>query len=232
MRIDPAVRSRWPRIAEGAVDTDAARASMVEHHIAARGIVDERVLAAMSSVRRERFVPKDVAQFAYEDHPLPIGSGQTISQPFIVALMAEAAEIGPDDKVLEIGTGSGYGAAVLARLAASVWTVERLASLTATARDRLASEGIDNVHVVEGDGTLGWPDEAPYDAIIVTAGAPAVPTALQNQLAHGGRLVIPSGSKNRGQTLLRVRRGLGDSGYRSEELGLVRFVPLIGEQGW
>ncbi len=214
------------------MDTDAARARMIEQHIAGRGITDERVLAAMKSVRRERFIPKDMVQFGYEDHPLPIGLGQTISQPFIVALMAEAAEITPTDKVLEVGTGSGYGAAVLAQLAEEVWTIERLEDLAETARHQLTAEGIANVHVLEGDGTLGWPDEAPYDAIIVTAGAPAVPTALSEQLAAGGRLILPSGPKRQGQTLVRVRRRSDNSGFDTEDLGLVRFVPLIGEQGW
>jgi protein-L-isoaspartate(D-aspartate) O-methyltransferase len=204
---------------------------MVERHIAGRGITDKAVLAAMKSVHRERFVPADMAQYSYEDHPLPIGLGQTISQPFIVALMAEAAEIKPADKVLEVGTGSGYGAAVVAHLAAEVWTIERLEDLAETARHQLAAEGVDNVHVVVGDGTLGWPDEAPYDAIIVTAGAPAVPRTLREQLAQGGRLILPSGPERHGQTLLRVRR-LADDKYETEDLGLVRFVPLIGEEGW
>ena len=204
---------------------------MVEHHIAGRGISDERVLEAMAQVHRERFVPEDMVQFSYEDHPLPIGLGQTISQPFIVALMAEAAEIAPTDKVLEVGTGSGYGAAVVAHLAAEVWTIERLDDLAETARTQLSAEGVGNVNVVVGDGTMGWPDEAPYDAIIVTAGAPAVPDALREQLAIGGRLILPSGPERQGQTLLRVRRTDADN-YETEDLGLVRFVPLIGEQGW
>lgn len=213
------------------MDTDAARARMVKDHIAGRGISDERVLAAMKSVHRERFVPGDMVQFSYEDHPLPIGLGQTISQPYIVALMAEAAEISPTDKVLEVGTGSGYGAAVVSHLAAEVWTIERLDDLAETSRNQLSAEGVENVHVVVGDGTLGWPDEAPYDAIIVTAGAPAVPSALRDQLAVGGRLILPSGPERHGQTLLRVRR-VTDDRYETEDLGLVRFVPLIGEQGW
>lgn len=204
---------------------------MVEQHIAARGITDKRVLAAMTAVHREQFVPGDMAQYSYEDHPLPIGLGQTISQPFIVALMAEAAELAPGDRVLEVGTGSGYGAAVVAQLVDEVWTIERLNDLAETARNRLSAEGVQNVRVVVGDGTLGWPDEAPFDAIIVTAGAPAVPIALQEQLSVGGRLILPSGPERKGQTLLRIRR-VSDDRYETEDLGLVRFVPLIGEQGW
>lgn len=207
-----------------------ARTRLVERDLSARGVTDERVLAAMASVRRERFVPADMVEFAYEDSPLPIGSGQTISQPFIVALMAEAAEIGPSDRVLEVGTGSGYGAAVLAHLAAEVWTIERHDDLAETARRRLEGEGIDNVKVLVGDGTLGWPEEAPFDAIVVTASGPVVPQALREQLTDGGRLVLPSGPDGRGQALLRVRRVDGD--YQTDDLGPVRFVPLIGAQGW
>lgn len=209
---------------------EAARARLVERDIAARGLTDARVLAAMGSVRRERFVPPDLMDFAYEDRPLPIGSGQTISQPYIVALMAEAAEIGPDDRVLEVGTGSGYGAAVLAHLAAEVWTIERYEGLAKTAHRRLRAEGLDNVHVAVGDGTLGWPEEAPFDAIVVTASAPDVPPALRQQLADGGRLVLPTGPERRAQALLRIRRIADD--YTTEDLGPVRFVPLIGDQGW
>jgi len=211
-------------------DLDAARARSVDHDIAARGITDERVLSAMRSVRRERFVPAELAQSAYDDNALPIESGQTISQPYIVALMAEAAEISPSDTVLEVGTGSGYGAAVLAELAAEVWTIERHANLAESARRQLRAEGIDNVHVLVGDGTLGWPEKAPYDAIVVTASSPGVPGALREQLAVGGRLILPTGTKRRGQKLVRVRRRNGD--YSREDLGSVRFVPLIGSQGW
>ena len=203
---------------------------MVEHHIAARGIADERVLAAMGSVRRERYVPTDAAEFAYEDRPLPIGVGQTISQPYIVALMAQAAEVGPMDRVLEVGTGSGYGAAVLSNLAAEVWTIELHESLAETARRQLHAEGVNNVHVLVGDGTLGWPEAAPFDAVVVTASGPAVPVALREQLCDGGRLIIPAGPENGDQSLLRIRR-IGD-GYEREDLGAVRFVPLIGAQGW
>lgn len=214
------------------VDQDfaAARARLVERDVGARGITDARVLTAMASVRRERFVPADLAEFAYDDRPLPIGSGQTISQPYIVALMAEAAEIMPSDKVLEVGTGSGYGAAVLAHLASEVWTIERHTELAENASRQLESEGIDNVHVVVGDGTMGWPEEAPFDAIVVTAASPGIPAALRHQMADGGRLILPTGAKKRTQTLLRVRREGED--YRSEDLGRVRFVPLIGKQGW
>ncbi len=211
-------------------DLDASRVRSVDRDVAARGIVDERVLSAMRSVHRERFVRAELAESAYDDSALPIGSGQTISQPYIVALMAEAAEISPSDKVLEVGTGSGYGAAVLAELAAEVWTIERHANLAESARRQLRAEGIDNVHVLVGDGTLGWPEKAPYDAIVVTASGPGIPDALREQLAEGGRLILPTGTKRRGQTLLRVRRANGD--YRRERLASVRFVQLIGAQGW
>lgn len=211
-------------------ELDEARATMIERDLVARGITDQRVLGAMRAVRREHYVPAKLVEHAYDDNPLPIGSGQTISQPYIVAAMAHAAEISPSDRVLEVGTGSGYGAAVLAQLAAEVWTIERLANLAEYARGVLAADGVHNVHVVTGDGTLGWPEQAPYDAIVVTAGSPGVPAALQGQLAVGGRLVLPAGTKRRGQTLTRVRRSNGD--FSREDLGSVTFVPLIGEQGW
>ena len=206
------------------------RALMVERDLAERGIGDPRVLAAMGAVAREAFLPPELAEFAYEDSPLPISSGQTISQPYIVALMAEAAELGPADRVLEIGTGSGYGAAVLSRVAGEVWTVERHRELADQARHRLAATGCDNTYVRTGDGTLGWPEAAPFDAIVVTAGGPAVPQALVEQLADGGRLVIPVGPETRSQHLVRARRR-GDD-LVNEDLGPVRFVPLIGAQGW
>jgi protein-L-isoaspartate(D-aspartate) O-methyltransferase len=214
------------------VDQDFAanRSKLVKRDLAARGIIDDRVLAAVASVHRERFVPAELAEFAYEDRPLPIGSGQTISQPYIVALMAQAAEITPSDKVLEVGTGSGYGAAVLGQLALEVWTIERHARLAKAANLLLNAEGVDNVHVTFGDGTLGLPKEAPFDAIVVTASGPGVPAALRDQLAEGGRLILPTGARKRGQSLLRVRRTDGE--YQSDDLGPVRFVPLIGRQGW
>lgn len=211
-------------------DDDEARTWLVEHQIAARGITDERVLAAMRSVRRERFVPQNMAEFAHEDRPLPIELGQTISQPFIVALMAEAADITPGDKVLEVGTGSGYGAAVLAHLGAEVWTIELHESLAESARERLRTEGFEDVNVLIGDGTLGWPEEAPFDAIVVTAAGPGIPAALRGQLSDGGRLIIPAGPESSGQSLFRIRR-TGDD-HNVEDLGPVRFVPLIGAQGW
>jgi protein-L-isoaspartate(D-aspartate) O-methyltransferase len=211
-------------------DDDRARKWLVEHRIAAGGITDDRVLAAMRSVHRERYVPSSMAEFAYEDRPLPIGLGQTISQPFIVALMAEAAEVGPGDKVLEVGTGSGYGAAVLAHLANEVWTIELHESLAETALAQLRADGFENVHVIVGDGTLGWPEAAPFDAIIVTAGGPGIPAALRDQLREGGRLILPSGTARHEQSLLRIRRKGDDD--EVENLGPVRFVPLIGAQGW
>ncbi len=206
------------------------RRAMVQRHVAGRGITDRRVVAAMKRVRRDRFVAPAMAEFAYEDRPLPIDAEQTISQPYIVAVMAAAAEIEPKDRVLEIGTGSGYGAAVLGCLAEEVWTVERHHVLVVKARIRLAAEGFSNVHVVEGDGSLGWPDAAPFDAIVVTANAPSVPPALCDQLADGGRLVLPIGPQRASQELARIRRS-GDR-ITTEDLGSVRFVPLVGEEGW
>ncbi len=212
------------------MDFEAERRAMVRDAIAARGVADTRVLQAVGAVRREHFVPPEMAEFAYADTPLPIDAGQTISQPFIVALMAEAAEIGPDDRVLEIGAGSGYSAAVLASIAAEVVTIERHHTLVVAARRRLEAEGFPNVRVVEGDGTLGFPEAGPYDAIVVTAGGPRVPEALREQLADGGRMVIPVGNEDRHQELLRIRRR-GDD-FEESDLGPVRFVPLIGDQGW
>ncbi len=203
---------------------------MVERHIEARGVDDPAVLAAMRAVPRERFCPDDVAAYAYEDRPLPIGDGQTISQPYIVAVMAAAARLGPGSRVLEIGTGSGYGAAVLSMASAEVWSIERIRSLADRARQCLADLGYDRVHVVHGDGTLGLPDEAPFDAIVVTAGGPSVPDALVEQLAEGGSLVIPVGPETRDQRLVRLLRN-GDE-IIEEDLGPVRFVPLVGDQGW
>ena len=184
----------------------------------------------MQTVQRERFIAADLVEFAYDDRPLPIEDNQTISQPFIVALMAEAAELKPSDRVLEIGTGSGYGAAVLGCIADEVWTVERHQALADQARRRLDELGFDNVYVVTGDGTMGWLGRAPYDAIVVTADAPTVPPALIEQLADRGRLIIPVGPDGGVQQLVRVRR-LGDE-IIEENLGSVQFVPLIGEQGW
>jgi protein-L-isoaspartate(D-aspartate) O-methyltransferase len=207
------------------------RQAMVKFHIAARGIVDQGVLQAMRTVPREAFVPPTMAEFAYDDIPLSIGEGQTISQPYMVAMMTEALQLSATDRVLEIGTGSGYAAAVLSCLVKQVYTVERLEPLYRLARCRLRHLGYHNVCVHQGNGTLGWPEHAPYDAIVVTAGGPDVPLALQEQLAVGGRLVIPVGPHPRAQRLVRVRR-TSASAFQRDELGYVRFVPLVGAQGW
>ena len=206
------------------------RRAMVERQVAARGIADERLLAAMRAVPREAFIAGELAEFAYEDAPLPIEGGQTISQPYIVAAMTAALELEPHHRVLEVGTGSGYAAAVLTHLAAEVYTIERHEELALAAERRLRTLGYANVHVHHGDGTLGWPEHAPYDAIVVAAGGPDVPPALLSQLAVGGRLVIPIGPTPREQRLVRVRRT--DDTYAREDLGGVRFVPLIGVEGW
>lgn len=210
---------------------DEQRDRMVQQQIAARGVTDEPTLAAMRAVPRERFVPESVVEFAYEDAPLPIEEGQTISQPFIVALMTSALELKPTDRVLEIGAGSGYAAAVLGRIARSVYAVERYESLASLAAKRMADLGYDNVTVQCGDGTLGWPAHAPYDAILVSAGGPEVPQSLLDQLAIGGRLVIPVGTTPRAQELLHIRR-TGKHEYDETSLGAVQFVPLIGTEGW
>ena len=207
------------------------RERLVENELRILGIRDEAVLRAMRTVPREAFVSKEICEFAYRNAPLPIGSGQTISQPLIVAHMAEALELAPSERVLEIGTGSGYAAAVLSRIAKEVFTVERHRELAETATERLKRLGYDNVHVLCGDGTRGWPEEAPFDAIVVAAGGPGIPPALLEQLRIGGRLVIPVGEEKDSQQLIRaIRRG--DDEFEYEELGAVRFVPLIGEAGW
>jgi protein-L-isoaspartate(D-aspartate) O-methyltransferase len=208
----------------------ASRDEMVDQ-IAAMGVRDARVLDVMRRVPRHEFVRAGERQAAYADAPLPIGEGQTISQPFIVAFMTEAALLRGGERVLEIGTGSGYGAAVLAEIAARVVTIERIASLAERARETLARLGYRNVEVVVGDGTLGWPDAAPYDAILATAGGPYVPPSLRAQLAPGGRLVMPVGPEAYGQTLVRVTRGANGEDRR-EDLTPVAFVPLIGAEGF
>ncbi|MBR0947363.1 protein-L-isoaspartate(D-aspartate) O-methyltransferase [Bradyrhizobium liaoningense] len=209
----------------------ALRAEMVKHNIAARGVRDELVLEAMGKVPRELFLPAKLREFANEDSPLPIAGEQTISQPYIVAFMAEALMLEGGEKVLEIGAGSGYAAAVLSEIAADVYTVERLGPLAEKAAVTLAELGYDNVHVLHGDGTKGWPEHAPYDAIVVAAGGPQVPKALKEQLKIGGRLMIPVGADQHSQELVRVIRVSKDE-YRNEDIADVRFVPLIGEEGW
>ena len=209
---------------------DNRRAKMVRDQIAGRGIHDPRVLDAMRSVPREAFVPERLAEFAYEDGPLPIEAGQTISQPYIVALMIEAAKIDHDDRVLEIGAGSGYAAAVMSRIGRRVHAIDRHAELADLARGRMARLGYDNVVIRTADGTSGWPENAPFDVIMVAAGGPEVPQPLCRQLAIGGRLIIPVGDVDQ-QSLIRVTRW-GDEDYRREDLGPVRFVPLIGAHGW
>ena len=207
---------------------DDDRRRMVATDLEARGIADPRVLEAMGTVRREAYVPEGQRRYAYSDRPLPIDCRQTISQPYIVALMAEAAEVEPTDRVLEIGTGSGYGAAVLAELGEHVVTVERHELLAETAARALAAESVGNVTVVAGDGTQGHAEAAPYDAIVVTAAGAEIPPALIEQLADGGRLVMPVGGVDDVQKLVRLRRS-GDRFHR-DDMGAVRFVPLVGDQ--
>ncbi len=207
------------------------RRRLVERQIKARGVGDPAVLTAFETVPREAFLPSELAEFAYLDRALPIEKGQTISQPYIVALMAESLELKPEDRVLEVGTGSGYAAAILGQIAREVYTIERHAELAEGAAKRLRELGFDNVHVQHGDGTLGWSEHAPYDAIVVAAGGPDVPKALLEQLAVGGRLVIPVGEEKTLQSLIRVRR-TGQEAYEREDLGDVRFVPLVGAAGW
>jgi len=212
-------------------DFAAAREAMVAQQLVARGVRDAAVLDAMRTVPRDAFVPPALREFAYGDAPLPIGAQQTISQPYIVARMIEAAAVRPGERVLEVGTGSGYAAAVLARLAARVDTIERHRGLADAARATLASLGVANVRVHCADGTLGWPDAAPFDAIVAAAGGPVVPGAWRAQLAPRGRIVMPVGRTRMQQRLVKLART--DAGeFDAEDLGGVCFVPLIGAQGW
>ena len=207
------------------------RRKMVDEQVKAHGVEDSLVLAAMRSVPREKFVPQSLRYLAYEDGPLPIGCGQTISQPAIVGTMTEALELKADDKVLEVGTGSGYQAAILSEIAGEVYSIERVDSLARTARKLLAQLGYENAHVITGDGSLGLEQHAPFDAIIVTAGVPEVPKALVDQLAIGGRLIVPVGDNETYQELIRIRRIDADN-IKTDVFVPVRFVPLIGAAGW
>jgi protein-L-isoaspartate(D-aspartate) O-methyltransferase len=207
-------------------DAAPVRYRMVETQIAARGISDARVLTAMRKIPRHRFVPENVQRHAYDDEPLPIGYGQTISQPYIVAFMTEALALSGGERILEVGTGSGYQTAVLAEVAGIVWTVEIHAALSERAKAVLGELGYMNIRFRVGDGGEGWPENAPYDAIIVTAAPESVPRALRDQLADGGRLIIPLGSDSQELVLI------GRTGGRFEETPLlpVRFVPLVGKR--
>ncbi|UUP16902.1 protein-L-isoaspartate(D-aspartate) O-methyltransferase [Nitratireductor thuwali] len=211
-------------------DFDEARRRMVERDLVGGGIRDGAVLEAMRKVPRHEFVPEDMKASAYDDAPLPIGEGQTISQPYVVAYMIEASGLVRGERVLEIGTGSGYAAAVMAEIAAEVHTIERYEALADAAQARLQRLGYGNVHVVQGDGTLGLPEKAPFDAIVAAAGGPDVPAAWKEQLAPGGRLIMPVGTRTE-QRLIRVV--LDEHGNTSEEdLLPVRFVALVGSAGW
>jgi protein-L-isoaspartate(D-aspartate) O-methyltransferase len=213
------------------LDLTRARNRMVDIQIARRGVRDHHVLEAMRRVPREAFVEPGFEEFAYEDGPLPIGEGQTISQPYIVALMIEAAEVKPGDSALEVGAGSGYAAAVMSQIADRVYTIERHPSLGEAARQRFETLGYENINLRVSDGTKGWPEAAPFDAILVAAGGPEVPPALKEQLAVGGRLVIPVGEDVFDQRLLKITRE-SETKFVDEDLGGVQFVPLIGDQGW
>jgi len=210
-------------------DFALARKRMVQEQLVARGIQDKRVLDAMMKVPRHLFVEEGLWHQAYGDFPLPIGEGQTISQPYIVALMTAVLHVKGDEKVLEIGTGSGYQAAILAELTKQVFSIERIGPMASKARKILDELGYANVLIQVSDGTYGWKEEAPFDGIIVTAGAPEIPSTLVEQLGKGGRLVIPVGDEY-SQTLFTVVKK--EKGYKREDLGGVRFVKLIGDHGW
>lgn len=203
---------------------------MVDQQLRSRGITDPLVLAAFARVPREAFVPRELVELAYADAPLPIGSGQTISQPFVVAITVQALRLSGHERVLEIGAGSGYAAAILGAIAREVDTVERIEELARDAAERLAQLGFHNVHVHHADGSLGWPSGAPYEAICVAAGAPRPPRPLLDQLAVGGRLVVPHGPSDH-QRLVRITRR-NETDFDEEDLGDVRFVPLVGAEGW
>ena len=213
------------------MDYEHARRRMVRYQIKGRGIRDLPLLAAMGEVPREEFVVEQFRPAAYRDGPIPIGYGQTISQPYVVALMTEALRIREGDRVLEVGTGSGYQAAILAAMGAEVFTIERQVQLAQEAQQNLERLGFDEVTVRTGDGSVGWPEEAPFDGILVTASGPTIPTPLLEQLKEGGRLIIPVEEHRGRQKLLRILRR-ADGRYEREELGEVAFVPLIGQEGW
>jgi len=212
-------------------DYRIARRKMVDQQLKNRGVTDSRVLEAMAAIPRHFFVDEAQAAQAYLDSPLPIGYGQTISQPFIVALMIEALNLSPTDRVLEIGSGSGYQTAILASLASEVLAVERIEALFHKGRENLARLGQPNIHLKLDDGTLGWPELAPYEAIIVAAGGPRIPQPLVDQLAHGGRLVVPVGPTEKSQKLTLVTKD-ADGGLSRTALGDCRFVALVGHHGW
>lgn len=212
-------------------DFAAMRAQMVSEQLEGRGITETAVLQAMRTVPREQFISDTYQANAYRDGPLPIGQKQTISQPYIVALMIQLLELPPDSNVLEIGTGSGYAAAILSQIATQVITIERHKKLATSARERLAALGYHNVIVMQADGTLGCEEFAPYDGIIVAAGGPSVPIALKEQLKIGGKLVMPIGDNKRKQTLYQITRHDAYQ-FREKRQGYVSFVPLIGQAGW
>ena len=212
-------------------DFTREREAMIERHLRRRGINEKAIIDAFLAVPREAFVSPEYAHLAYGDHPLPIEAGQTISQPYIVALMIQAAEIGEGDNVLEVGAGSGYAAAVISRIAAKVIAIERQHDLVGVATERLKRLGYDNVEIVEGDGTKGCPDHAPFDAILAAASGSHVPRPLIEQLAPDGRIVMPVGDPGWVQELVKVTKQ-EDGILKQESLGGVRFVPLIGEEGW
>jgi protein-L-isoaspartate(D-aspartate) O-methyltransferase len=209
----------------------AVREAMVERQIESRGIREPTILEAFRSVPREEFLADEYRDLAYGDHPIPIEAGQTISQPYIVALMIHAAEIKCGDRVLEVGAGSGYAAAVMSLIAGEVIAMERQTELVAVAQERMQRLGYDNVRIVEGDGTRGWPGEAPYDAILAAASGSHVPPVWVEQLTNGGRIVMPVGDPGWVQKLVKVTKGPAGK-LITEDLGAVRFVPLIGEEGW
>jgi protein-L-isoaspartate(D-aspartate) O-methyltransferase len=213
------------------IDYAAERDAMIERQLRRRGIDEPEILDAFRAVPREAFISDQYAHLAYGDHPLPIEANQTISQPYIVALMIQAARIKPGDKVLEIGAGSGYAAAVISRIAGKVVGIERQHALVEVARERLRRLGYDNVEIVEGDGTKGYPNHAPFDAILAAASGSHVPKALIEQIAPGGSIVMPIGEPGWAQKLVRVTKA-DDGSLQQSDLGGVRFVPLIGEEGW